>query len=331
MNKINFPLPLFLLFLVACTAFPPVYSQEEDSKTKDMFLEAESFFLFEEYKDALPLYQRILQVDPENFNINYKIGICYLNDIYQKHKSIQYLEKAVKGTSPAYKQNNFKERMAPLEAFYYLGNAYRVNNRLNEALEAYNQFKQVLDPVVYDIELVDEQIKACKVAADLQSRPYYYISFNLGETINDRFEEIHPVISGDETVLVFNRKLQFYDAIFYSEKRNGKWSSPINLTPSFAVDGNSYCTGISYDGKELFIYRPDEFDGNLYVSKREGENWSKLERLNDNINTKYWESHASPSQRTEKHFILPATGKKGTADLIFTNLNEPGKMTGDLP
>ena len=53
-----------------------------------MFVEAESYFLFEEYKDALPLYQRILQADPENFNINYKIGICYLNDIYQVQKSI---------------------------------------------------------------------------------------------------------------------------------------------------------------------------------------------------------------------------------------------------
>jgi len=296
MNKFRSSLPFYLLFLVFGFALSPSYAQEEDAKLKEIFLEAESYFLFEEYKDALPLYQRILNTDPENFSLNFKIGVCYLNDVYQKHKSIQYLEKAVQGTSADYRQNNFKERMAPLEAYYYLGNAYRINNRLNEALEAYNHFKQVLDPVIYDTELVNEQIKACKVAADLQSRPNYYISVNMGELVNERFEEVNPVVSGDESIMVFNRKLQFYDAVFCSEKKNGQWSEPVNLTPSFAVDGNSYCTGISYDGKELYVYRLDEFDGNLYVSKREGENWSKLVKLNDNINTKYWESHASPSK-----------------------------------
>ncbi len=297
MNKLRLPCCFSLLLLVLYTVnFTLNAQEEEDAKLKSLFLEAESYFLFEEYKDALPLYQRILKADPDNYNINYKIGICYINDVYQKHKAISYLEKAVQGTSPAYRQNNYKERMAPLEAYYYLGNAYRINNRLNDAINAYNQFKKILDPVVYDEELVDQQIKACKVATDLQSRPNYYISVNLGDAINGRFEEINPVISGDESVLVFTRKLQFYDAVFYSEKINGKWSEPINLTPSFGVDGNSYSTGLSYDGKELFVYRLDDFDGNIYVSKREGNKWSKLVKLNENINTKYWESHASVSK-----------------------------------
>jgi tetratricopeptide (TPR) repeat protein len=300
--------------MLALYSGKPLFSQEEESKLKEAFLEAESYFLFEEYKDALPLYQRILNADPENYSIQYKVGVCYLNDVYQKHKSIQYLEKAVKGTSPDYKQNSFKERMAPLEAFYYLGNAYRVNNRLNEAIEAYKQFKQVLDPAVYDVELVDEQIKACKVAADLQSRPTYYISENLGEPVNSRFEDINPIISGDETAMAFTRKLQFYDAVFYSQKKDGKWTEPVNLTPFFMVDGNTYCTGLSYDGKEMYLYRLDGFDGNLYVSRRTGDEWSKLVKLNDNINTKYWESHASLS-KDGKTLYFTSNRKEGYGGL----------------
>ncbi|MBN2274974.1 MAG: PD40 domain-containing protein [Bacteroidales bacterium] len=295
MNKLS--LSLFVYFLFLSVLFPPLplHSQDEDANLKEIFLEAESYFLFEEFKDALPLYQRILHADPENYSINYKIGVCYLNDPYQKHKSIQYLEKAIQGTSPDYKQNNFKERNAPLEAFYYLGNAYRINNRLNEAVKAYNHFKQILDPVVYDEELVNTQIKACKIAEEFQSRPNHYIADNLGEPVNERYAEINPVISGNENVLMFTRKLPFYDAVFYAEKINGKWSDPVNLTAFFAVDGNSYCTGLSYDGREAFIYRLDGFDGNLYVSTFDGEKWSKLVKLNNNINTKYWESHASLS------------------------------------
>jgi tetratricopeptide (TPR) repeat protein len=327
MNKFRFPLPFYFVLLVLYSGLP-LFSQEDEAKLKEAFLEAESYFLFEEYKDALPLYQRILNADPENYSLQFKVGVCYLNDLYQKHKSIQYLEKAVKGTSPDYKQNNFKERMAPLEAYYYLGNAYRVNNRLNEAIEAYTKFKQVLDPVVYDAELVDEQIKACKVAADLQSRPTYYIAVNLGEPINSRFEDINPVISGDETTMAFTRKLQFYDAVFYAQKKNGKWTEPVNLTPFFMVDGNTYCTGLSYDGREMFVYRLDGFDGNLYVSKREGDDWSKLVKLNDNINTKYWESHASLS-KDGKTLYFTSNRKEGYGGLdIYKSERKRGDEWG---
>lgn len=295
MKRNNTFQPYLFLFCVAILS--PFYaSGQGEEKLKEIFIEAESYFLFEEYKDALPLYQRILQIDPENFNINYKIGICYLNDLYQVHKSIAYLEKAVNGISPESKTNSFKEKRSPPEAFYYLGNAYRENNRLNEAVQAFEQFKTILDPVVYDVVLVDEQIEACRVAATQQQNPMYFIAVNVGDGINDRFEELNPLISGDEKTLVFTRRLQFYDAVFYSRKENGKWSEPLNLTPSFGVDGNSYCTGLSYNGDELFVYRSDNFDGNLYVSKLRNGTWSKLEKLNSNINTKYWESHASLSR-----------------------------------
>jgi hypothetical protein len=308
-----------LIFLSAS-----VFGQGEEN-VKKMFVEAESYFLFEEYKDALPLYQRILQSDPENFNINYKIGICYLNDVYQVQKSLQYLEKAVTGIDANSKTNSFKEKKAPSEAFYYLGNAYRANNRLKDAVQAYNQFKLVLDPLVYDVELVDTQIEACKVATLQESKPMYFVSANLGEPINDRFEESNPVISGDESVIAFTRKLQFYDAVFCSRKVNGKWSEPENLTEAFGVDGNSYTTGISFNGDELFVYRSDNFDGNLYVSKYKNNTWSKLQKLNSNINTKYWESHASISKDGRiLYFTSNRAGGYGGLDIYKSERSRSG-------
>ncbi len=316
--------PYLFLFVILCI-FPTYTFGQAEINVKEVFLEAESYFLFEEYKDALPLYQRILQTDPENFNINYKIGICYLNDIYQVQKSVEYLEKAVKGISPECKTNSYKEKRSPPEAMYYLGNAYRENNRMNDAIEAFEQFKQILDPVVYDVALVDEQITACKVATSQRQNPMYFISVNLGEGINDRFEEINPLVSGDEKVLVFTRKLQFYDAVFYCRKDNGKWSEPLNLTESFGVDGNSYCTGLSYTGDELFVYRSDNFDGNLYVSKLRNGKWSKLEKLNGNINTKYWESHASLSKEGKTlYFTSNREGGYGGLDIYKSERNRGG-------
>jgi hypothetical protein len=324
MKPQTFTRPIFKSLVLFLFVSIPTYPQGEE-KLKGTFVEAESYFLFEEYKDALPLYQRILLADPENFNINYKIGICYLNDIYQVNKSIAYLEKAVKGISPDSKTTSFKERQAPPESFFYLGNAYRANNRLNDAIEAYEQFKLILDPAVYDVTLLEEQITSCKVAASQQKNPMYFISVNMGEGINDRFEEINPVLSGDEKVMVFTRKLQFYDAVFYCRRDNGKWSEPINLTPSFALDGNSYSTGMSYEGDEIFVYRSDNFDGNLYSSKYKSGKWSKLEKLNGNINTKYWESHASLSKDGKTlYFTSNREGGYGGLDVYRSERNRGG-------
>ena len=269
---------------------------QEEADLKKLFVEAESYFLFEEYSDALPLYQRVLRAEPENYNVIYKIGICYLNDIYQKEKSIGYLMQASEHTNPKYKQESYKEKMAPVEAYYYLGQAYHVNNQLQKALETYKYFKSIADPAEYDIELVNEDIRACEYAMKLMATPVYFHPVNLGEKINSRFEESNPIISGDGKTLVFTRKLQFYDGVFLSIKdESGNWSEPVNLTGDFGLDGNSYCTGISYFGDEIFVYRSDNYDGNIYYSKKTGNKWSALKPLNANINTKYWESHASLS------------------------------------
>lgn len=287
-----FPSILFFLILV----YTDYITAQEEVDVKDLYVEAEAFFLFQEYNDALPLYQRILREQPNNYNVTYKIGICYLNNPYQKQKAVNYLEKVINHTSIKYKGTSFKEQMAPIDAHFYLAQAYRKNNQLDKAIERFKYFKEILDPELFDVDLVDDEIKSCEVAKKVQKSPVYKDFVNLGQPVNTRFSEINPVLSGDGKTLIFTRQLQFYDGIFLSRKTDDRnWTEPVNLTPDFGLDGNSYSTGISYDGTEIFAYRSDEYDGNIYTSKLVNGKWSVLVKLNANINTKYWESHASPS------------------------------------
>jgi len=273
-----------------------VNSQISDSELKNAFISAESYFLFEEYNEALPLYIKLNRAYPENDNYNFKIGVCYLNNPYEKNKSIFYLEKAITNISPKYRENSFTESSAPLEALFYLGNAYRINNRLDKAREYYVKFITQLDPAVYKVELVKEQLAACDAAEKLKINPVDIDATNLAEPVNTRFSEINPVLSGDETKMVFVSKLQFYDAVFYTQKVNGKWTYPRNILPELKADDDVYPTCLSFDGMEMFVYRNDEFLGNIYTSKLVNGKWAPLVKLNDNINTKYWESHASISK-----------------------------------
>jgi Tol biopolymer transport system component len=148
------------------------------------------------------------------------------------------------------------------------------------------------DPEVFDHQMVDDQIRACENALILEKQPVSIKYSNLGETLNSRFSENNPVISGDESTIVYSAQLQFYPAVFYSFKQNGSWTAPLNINPDLGVDDDCFPVGISYDGKELLLYRNNEYLGDLYVSRLVNGKWTKIKRLNSNINTKFWESHA---------------------------------------
>jgi len=317
-----------LFFALLILLIPARGVSAQSSDLKETFLEAESYFLFEEYNEALPLYLKIHRAAPENNNINYKIGICLLNDPYQKEKSIIYLERAIQDINPKYRENNFKETTAPPEAYFYLGNAYLVNNKIDKALENYKYFREILDEKVYDVELVEEQIRICNRARDLQQKPVDYDHINMSERINSRFADINPIVSEDGNHLVFVSKRQFYDATFYSEKVNGKWLPPRNIIPELEVDGDVYPTSLSGDGDTMIIYRNDDFIGNLYISRRENGHWTGLEKLGDDINTKYWESHGCLTEDGKTlYFTSNRKGGYGGLDIYRAEKQKDGSWS----
>ncbi|HSH51424.1 MAG TPA: hypothetical protein VK982_06840 [Bacteroidales bacterium] len=301
-------------------------SSQEYYQLEEMFLDADSWFFYEDYKEALPLFQRVLDVDSTNYNVMYKIGFCYLHIPGQKIKSIPYLEKAADNYTLNYRNNTYAERKAPLDAVFYLGNAYLINNQIDEAIDAYTAFqnkisqnKKILNKDIYDKEYIQKQFDACRNALTFQENPVNFIASNLGSPINTRFTEFNPVVSGDGSTLAFTSSLKFYDAIFYSKKENGKWTFPINLMAQLGVDDNTSTLSLSQDGKELYLYRDDDFDGNIYVSFFRNGKWTKIKKLNENINTKYWESHASLSPDGKKlYFASNRDGGFGDLDIYVS-------------
>ncbi|HHJ09659.1 MAG TPA: tetratricopeptide repeat protein [Bacteroidetes bacterium] len=317
---------VLVLLLYFFLVFPGYSQKLSKADIKKKFIEGNSFFLFEEYSDALPYYLELHDLFPDNNNLNYRIGICYLNIPGQKDKAINYLEKAITDITPKYRENSIRETHAPLDAYFYLGNAYRVNNKLDKALEMYQYFKDHLNPKIYDVQLVDDQIKTCNVAKKLESTPLYLSEKDIGKPINSRFSDYRPVISGDQKTLVFTRKLPFYDAVFYTHKENGTWSPPINLTPELGIDQDFYSSSLSFDGKTLYLYKNDQYDGNIYISKYKEGQWSRVIRLNDHINTKYWESHACVTKDGKTlYFTSNRKGGYGGLDIYISKLDSTGE------
>jgi hypothetical protein len=318
-----------LLFIVLAVLFAKSSSQtKQDLKKK--FFQAEVFVLYEEYKDALSLYTELLQSYPDNSNFKYRIGQCLINIPGRKKQAIAFLEDAVKNINLKYKEDKFAENRAPYDAYYYLANAYRINNQLTKALETYELFKKNLNPKIYDSTIVNLQIVSCKNAQELMKVPLFVKRENLGSIINSQYSDFNPVVSADEKAMVYNRQEPFQLAVYFTKKVNNVWTTPRNIIPDLGLgsdESNNYATSLSSDGMELYIYRPGiDYDGNIYVTRRDrNDRWSNLVKLNENINTKYWESHATISHNGKKlYFTSNRKGTYGGLDIYVSDRDSTG-------
>lgn len=76
-----------------------LHAQEPNTSASDLYLDANSYFFYEDYEEALALYLQVIKEIPRNANLNYRIGICYLNLPGRRNKAIPFLESATANTT----------------------------------------------------------------------------------------------------------------------------------------------------------------------------------------------------------------------------------------
>jgi flagellar motor protein MotB len=313
---------------------------------KKKFIDAEYHFLYEEFSDALPIYLELIKMDPENANINYRTGICYLHvpNPNENAKALPYLLKAISNINPKYKEGSYQEKGAPKDALFYLGNAYRNVLNFDSAEVAYKKYRDILSVKdIFYIDYIDREIQCTRNAKELVRLPLKLITENLGQTINSPTKvENCPVISDDENVLVFtagdknvfspeidinviNYDYQM-DNIYFSKKVDGRWTDPENITKDIGAATRTVPVTISADGTELYLVRDDNDNGNIYVSNYKNNKWSQMKALNKNINTKQWESHATLTKNGKTlYFTSDRSGGYGGLDIYRSDRDESGE------
>ncbi len=315
---------LITLIISAHVFFASFGQTQQD--INNLFRDANAYFYFEDYEEALALYLDIYESFPNNQNIDYRIGICYLNIADQKTKAITYLERAIKNASNRYNENSIKETKAPLEAHFYLGNAYYIANRFKEAKSAFETYKNsVKNERKYNVDYLNHQLEGLERAKTFKNYPVNLLRSNLGETINNRFPNFNPVISGDGKTMAFTTKERFYQSINISKKVNGKWGKPTNITLDLVVNGNCSTLSLNNNGTELYLFKDDNHDGNIYVSNFSDDKWTPMIKLNENINTESYETHASISADGSKlYFASNREGGFGDLDIYVSHRDETG-------
>jgi hypothetical protein len=321
----------FWLLLLTLVIFPAVTSAQSSKEVKSMFAQAEAYALYGDYELANPLYLTIASFVPDNSNILYKIGECYLNIPDEKSKAIEFLEKAVKNSNLEAKTDQLKEKRAPLEAYFLLAKAYMITNQLDKALSTFQVFEKLISETkqkggMENAEFINQQVLACNNAIKLEASPVTFFKaklppdFSLG-SLND-----YPAVSFDGATIAYTEGRGVTNAILFSKKERGKWQPPIEITTEINAGEDCSTCALNKDGSELFLYKKDNEDGNIYSSLYKDGKWSSIKKLNKNINTKFYEAHASISADGKKlYFSSNRDGGKGQLDIYVSEKDGSGE------
>jgi outer membrane protein OmpA-like peptidoglycan-associated protein/tetratricopeptide (TPR) repeat protein len=338
---------ILLLFLA-----PSLFSQESkdvkpDRKFVNQFYDAEAYIYELNYDMALEILLNLIEQDPDNANIRYKIGFCYLYSRVSQSKAEEYLSEASNNVSKDYKSDSHREKRAPLETYLYLGQAYRYNYEFDHAKTAFNDLLDLLDEKnARDTALISQtkrELEITENAIYFTNNPVDAEIRNLGPAINSEYSDHSPVIDMNEDYLVYTSRrpraneesFNQDEDIFVSKNKNYVWGNSKRLDNHINTDQNEASIGLSADGKTMFIFRSEGPNyGNVMVSHSEKnlEEWSEPELLSADINSKYRETHAtlSPDGNT-LYFVSNREGEDavGGRDIYVMHLLPDG--TWSLP
>ena len=119
-------------FIITLFVLPPTFgfSQQVFEDDKDRLAYANEQFDQGNYGEAKPHMSHFLGKDPKSAEFNLKFGVCLLFTAEDKAESVKYLRYSAK-------QGGKESR-----ATFFLGKAYHLTYRFNEALKEYEKFKQ---------------------------------------------------------------------------------------------------------------------------------------------------------------------------------------------
>jgi hypothetical protein len=316
-----------LNFLVAVFAVP-VEPPDNSLDFKSLFKEAATYMEEGSYAQAIEAYNKLAELDRGNANIYYKLGRCHLESGIETELAVVYLKRAVKSASKNYNPSSSAEYNVPLTSYFYLGRAYHLINKFDKAIDHYETCsillarKHKLQPEIIrhiamcsygKIQIVN------KLNVDIES---------LANGINTKYNDIGPVVSGDESVLIFSSQRlnakgndkedesQYTEDIYISYSEGSSWSEPKPISNQINTTSSEVATSLSADGQELFIYQNRDGNGDLFHSYLLGDDWSEPEKLSGNVNGTSWESHSAVSADGQLlYFVSDRDGGYGGKDI----------------
>ena len=213
----------------------PAYSSARIAEAERIFTEGEKFFILEDYTKALFYFQQVLEYSPANATVYYKIAEIYLKgskdeDLIQAAQNIENalrLDKKNKyfyllaaqiyaaqhqfGKASQMMETMMKEINGTEEHLYELAAIYLQDNKLDDALNAYNQAEVVMG--------INE-------LSSLQKQRIYLVKGKLNEAIAE----------SEKLILAYPDEERYVMGLSETLAQHGRAATGINYLEKFIAD-----------------------------------------------------------------------------------------------
>jgi outer membrane protein OmpA-like peptidoglycan-associated protein len=165
------------------------------------------------------------------------------------------------------------------EIHKYLALSYHYNHLFDKAIENYELCRKTLPKDDSFLKRLDREIYECQNGKEFLANPVNAKIENLGAEINTPFAEYGPAVSANESELIF------------TSRREGSKGGELD------DDG--------------------EYFEDIYISRKEGEGWSKPVQISDKINTASHDASIGLSPDGNMLFIYKY---EGNGDILYCQL-----------
>lgn len=293
------------------------------------YLEGEAQYLIEEkkYDKAIDIYRRMIREVPDHSFAKYKIGQLYLRTDDQKQKAIEYLEEASQDIALDFDEKSLREIRTPVDVLLYLGEAYQIHNRIDEAIVVYNNLKDLIKPENELYSIAVHRLKTCENAKIALQNPLRISKTNLGQPVNDDDPNFAAVFSGDGNTVIYTSYTRNYIDNYYAVKENDQWSTPKRISEKLSSKYYLKTSSLSYDGTQLYLVTDDPEENDIFVCYKEGRDWTEADKLDKTISgRKSNETHACVSRDGKTlYFTSDREGGLGGMDIYKSTLDDRGK------
>ncbi|MCD6366434.1 MAG: PD40 domain-containing protein [Bacteroidales bacterium] len=326
---------LVLIFLMGAVVIVGFSQKPTALQLRKNFTEGYRLFNLHDYQKALPYFFALYKYDTKNANYAYLTGVClYKTKRYKK--AVSFLTQAVKNTTVDYKDFNYSEKKAPLDAYLYLGFADHQIFQFTKALDNYKFYEKTKEDV--DTQTVNQYIRSAKYAMKAIGDSIEIAITNLGKNINSKYNDYAPTLSADEKTLIFTSRREgnkgvrtdegdFFEDIYIAKNENGKWMPAQNIGKAINTEMHEASVSLSPQGDRLFIYKDEGGIGNIYESLFRNNEWTRPVKVSG-VNSSSNETHASISaDGSTLYFVSDRPGGMGGADIYYCMLLPNGEWS----
>lgn len=295
-------------------------------KIKKQLNEGRNLVYAQDYRGAYTIFKKILSIDSENAEANFRSGQC-LAAMGKPKLGKKYSLKALSIDS-----------VVNDEVYFVLGESYHRLGELENAKKYYNVFKSKTKSKTWEDYEVDRLIAQCDYAKLMMENPVDVTITNMGSSINTFNPEYSASISANGKVLVFTSRRAdtkggqvdeqsdnlYFEDIYISlwNDTTKEWSKSKPVEGSINTERHDAVLSISPDGRSIYVYKNvlgETKSGDIYSARAGKENKFGTPKPIDegrNVNSSYFEGSASVTGDEQViYFVSDRPGGNGQADI----------------